>query len=50
MLLFYCKRSNKSREAYLSECIIKSENTDKVDIICEIAGVKKELFDREIIE
>jgi len=42
--LFHCTRIKKSKEAYLADCIIKSGNYDKTDLICEIAGANKELI------
>jgi len=41
MVKFYCKRQNLKCEHFIAECIIKSGNEDKVDLICELTGIDK---------
>ena len=41
MVRFHCKRSNLKCEHFVADCITKSGNADKVDLICELTGVDK---------
>lgn len=33
----------------MADCIIKSNNTDKSDLICDIAGINKELIEPSLL-
>lgn len=39
LLLYHCKKSKLNREHVIAECIIKTGNEDKADLICELVGV-----------
>lgn len=43
MLLWYhCKRTGVKREVFIGETIIKSDNKDKANLICELVGIQKQ--------
>ena len=39
LLQFHCKRSHQRRESFIADCILKSANENKTDLICEITGI-----------
>ena len=42
LLWFHCKKNGLRREVVIAETILKSENKDKTDLICELVGVQKQ--------
>ena len=41
MLSYHCKKNRQKREHFIAECILRSGNEDKSDLICEIFGINK---------
>jgi len=44
MLNFFCKQKNMKKEIFLADALIVTQNQNKVDLICDITGVRKEVL------
>lgn len=44
MTVFFCKQRGLKKEAFIADVITSTKNEDKVDLLCEITGVNKDIL------
>lgn len=47
MTVFFCKQRGLKKEAFIADVITSTKNEDKVDLLCEITGVNKEVLKKQ---